>query len=182
MSGGRRLCSYLICAAVAASLAACGGSSNNITLPPTPTPTPTPCTQTTIVQASTGIDGLNLVYNDFSVPDSGRLDVTMDWTFAESPVGFYLVPANTCTLAEFNARTCNFLIQSETMTKPRKISTPNFNAGNYRWIIGNFSEKKEQTTLVIKLSKGSCPTLGGTPSASRRTDEFWPALEHAVQR
>jgi hypothetical protein len=183
MSRGRRLCSYLVCAAVAASLAACGGSSNNITPPTTPTPTPTPCTQTTIVQDKGPIDSRTLVYNDFSVPDSGRLDVTMDWAFAESLIGFYLVPANTCTLAEFNARTCNFLIQSETMTKPRKISTPNFNAGNYRWIIGNFNEdRKEQVSLVIALSKGSCPALGGMPSAFGRTDEVWPALQRALHR
>ena len=148
---------------------------------PTPTPTPTPCTQTTILNESGGIPGETLVYDDFSVPDSGRLDVTMDWTNSASPVGFYLVPANTCTLDEFNARTCNFLIRSETTTKPRKISTPNFNAGNYRWMVGNYSEDDESVSLLIVLSKGGCPALGGMPSASR-TDDAWPALGRALHR
>ena len=109
------------------------------------------------------------------MPDSGRLDVTLDWTNASSLVGFYLVPANTCTLDEFNARSCNFLIRSETTVKPRKISTPNFNAGNYRWIIGNFSEAQESVSLQIVLSKGACAALGAPPSASDRANEAWPA-------
>ena len=82
--------------ALAASLAACGGGSTP-SPGPTPAPTPTPCSQTSLVQESGGIPGQTLVYDDFSVPDSGRLDVTMDWTYATSQLGFYLVPANTCT-------------------------------------------------------------------------------------
>jgi hypothetical protein len=165
-----------------AALAACGGGSDPV-VQPTPAPTPTPCTQTSLVQDSGGLPGRTLVYDDFSVPDSGRLDVTMDWTFATSQMGFYLVPANTCTIEEFNARTCNFVIRSETTTKPRKISTPNFTAGNYRWMVGNFSEDQESVSLQIVLSKGSCaPLAGGAPSASSRTDEAWPALERARHR
>ncbi len=168
--------------ALAASLAACSSDPNPV-VQSTPAPTPTPCTQTSLVQESGGIPGQTLVYDDFSVPDSGRLDVTMDWTVATSQVGLYLVPANTCTLEEFNARTCNFLIRSETTTKPRKISTPNFAAGNYRWMVGNYSEDQESVSLQIVLSKGNCPALaGGVPSASSRTDEAWPALERAQHR
>jgi hypothetical protein len=181
MLTGKRLFSCLAGTALAASLAACGGGDGGggPTTPATPVPTPTPCTQTTIVQDSGGIPGKTLVYDDFSVPDSGRLDVTMDWTFTDSLIGFYLVPANTCTIDEFNAKTCNFLIRSEVTTKPRKISTSDFAAGNYRWMIGNYSDVQESVSLQIVLSKGNCPTLGGGPSASQRTDESWPALERA---
>jgi hypothetical protein len=183
MSGERRFSAYLVSAALAASLAACGGGSSSPPTTPTPAPTPTPCTQTPIVQDSGQIPGQTLVYEDFSVPDSGRLDVTLDWTFATSEIGFYLVPANTCTTAdEFNAGTCNFLIRSETTTKPRKISTPNFNAGNYRWMVANFSEADESASLLIVLSKGGCPALGGMPSASQRTDDARPALKRALHR
>jgi hypothetical protein len=128
-----------------------------------------PCTTTNIIQESGGIDARTLVYDDFSVPDSGRLDVTLDWTLAASPVGFYLVPANTCTIDEFNARSCNFLVRSEpSSTKPKKISQANFAAGNYRWMIGNFAEAQESASLQIVLRKGNnCPTLaGGAPSAA----------------
>jgi hypothetical protein len=107
------------------------------------------------------------VFDDFSVSDSGRLDVTLDWTHTSSEIGFYLVPVNTCTADEFNARACNFLIQSEpSPTKPRTISKSNFNAGNYRWLIANFSSEKESVSLQIVLSKGDCPAIAGEdPSA-----------------
>jgi hypothetical protein len=188
----RRVVSYMLGAALATSLASCGGGvtdtcpAGTTGSPPncaTPPPPPPPCTQTSLIQESGGIPGRTLVYHDFSVPESGRLDVTLDWTFATSQVGFYLVPANTCTLDEFNAASCNFLVRSEpSAVKPRKISTPNFTAGNYRWMIGNYSGEDESVSLQIVLSKGGCAALGSAPSASDRTDGAWPALEHAQRR
>lgn len=176
----RRLVPYLAGVVLATLVAACG--SDGPTDPPTPPTTLTPCTQTSLIQESGGIPSLTLVFDDFSVPDSGRLDVTLDWTNAPSMVGFYLVPANTCSLAEFNARTCNFLIRSETTTKPRKISMPSFAAGNYRWIIGNFSSDPESVALQIALSKGNCPALGGVAVASGRAADTWPTLQRAQHR
>jgi hypothetical protein len=101
------------------------------------------------------------------VPDTGRLDITVDWTNASSDIGVYLVPANTCTLEEFNARSCNFLVLSDpSRVKPRKISTPNFNAGNYRWLLANYSDNDESVSFQFVLSKGSCAALtGGEPTA-----------------
>jgi hypothetical protein len=169
--------------ALVLSLEGCGGGDSPTAAPtPVPTPTPTLCTQTNVVQEAGGIRGRTLVYDDFSVPDSGRLDVTLDWTNASSQVGFYLVPVNTCTLQEFNASTCTFLIRSETMVKPRKISTANFAAGNYRWIVGNYSEADESVSFQIVLSKGTCPALGVPPAASDRSDFARPALLHAEPR
>jgi hypothetical protein len=182
----RRVVSCVLGAGLALSLASCGGNSvtdvcpaGTTGSPPSCTPTPAPCTQTTLEQDSDSIPGRTYLYFDFSVPDSGRLDMTIDWTNASSLIGVYLVPANTCTVAEFNARSCNFLIRSETSVKPRKISIPNFNAGNYRWIIANFSEGQESVSIQIVLSKGACAALGVAPSASDRSTEAGPALEHA---
>ncbi|HEX6738782.1 MAG TPA: hypothetical protein VF310_10935 [Vicinamibacteria bacterium] len=137
-----------------------------------------PCTQSVLVQESGPIDGLTLLYDDFSVPEGGRLDVTLDWTNASSPIGFYLVPANTCgDVDAFNARNCNFLITSETTTKPRKVSRADFAAGNYRWLIGNFSDNEESVSLQIVLSKGSCAAFTDVPAGSARVPKSWPALE-----
>ena len=179
-----RVLAGVVGSALALSLAGCGGSNDGPTAAPTPVPTPTPtlCTQTNVAQDAGGIPGRTLVYDDFSVPDSGRLDVTMDWTNASSQVGFYLVPVNTCTLEEFNANTCTFLIESETMVKPRKISTANFAAGNYRWMVANYSEGDESVSLQIVLSKGTCPALGVPPAASERSGIARPALLHAEPR
>lgn len=194
----KRSRSYLAAAAVAVSLGACGGPG---TCPPNQTGTPpncmavlcpagqtgTPpncvpiCTQTVVESGSEAAKARTLYYFDFSVPDSGRLDVTMDWTIPASPVGIYLVPANTCALAEFNARSCNFFVLSEpSSVKPRKISVPNFNAGNYRWLIGNFGTNDESISYQFVLSKATCPALTVTaPSVSARDAEAFPALTRA---
>jgi hypothetical protein len=153
--------------------------------PPPPPPTLTACTQSTVEQDDEGIDPRNLIFFDFSVPDSGRLDVTLDWTVSASRMGFYLVPANTCTtLQEFNNRSCNFLIRSEPPgTKPRKISTPNFAAGNYRWIVGNFEDNtKEAFSLRIVLSTSTCPALVGAPPAAEARDGERPTVAGMTQR
>jgi hypothetical protein len=143
------------------------------------------CATTSVYQDSGGIPASFLLWDDFSVPDSGRLDVTLDWTVASSPIGFYLVPANTCTLEEFNARSCSFLIRSEpSATKPKKISTPNFTAGNYRWLIGNFSADQESVSLQIVLQKGTgcAPMAGGQASAAATHESDLPPLERAGHR
>jgi hypothetical protein len=122
-----------------------------------------------VVESGSGpLEANTLGFHDFSVADSGRLDTTVDWTNASSTIGVYVVPANTCTLDEFNARSCNFLARSEPSTvKPRKISTANVAAGNYRWLVGNFSDKDESISFQFVLSKGSCAALtGGLPTAS----------------
>jgi hypothetical protein len=133
------------------------------------------------VQNNGAVPGLTIIYGDFSVPRPGRLDVTMDWTNSESAMGLYLVPANTCTLDEFTARSCDFVIRSEpSATKPRLISTPNFTQGNYRWLIGNFSEEQESAALEIVLSEGECPALsGGGPDASA-LEESAPTVRRAL--
>jgi hypothetical protein len=143
------------------------------------------CTQTVILSDGGPTNARTLYSDDFSVPDSGRFDMTVDWTNASSAIGVYLTPANTCDLAEFNARTCNFIVRSEpSAQKPRKISTPNFAAGNYRWLIANFSTTDESVSFQFVLSKGtSCPALtGGAPSA-HASDEGEPLrVERAVKR
>lgn len=144
------------------------------------------CTTTSVYQDSGGILARTYVYDDFSVPDSGRLDITLDWTVASSQMGVYVVPANTCgDVSDFNARNCNFLVRSEpTTTKPRKVATPNFAAGNYRWIVANFSDAQESASLQIVLQKGTgcAPLTGAPPSASDRDAARVPPVERAQHR
>jgi hypothetical protein len=47
-------------------------------------------------------------------------------------------------------------------------------------MIGNYSEADESASLLIVLSKGNCPALGGMPSASERADDARPALQRAL--
>jgi hypothetical protein len=186
----RRSRSYLAATAAAALLGACGGSNGPGKCPDGTTGvppncmsiqvSPPPCTQTTVESGAGPVKPSTLYHFDFSVPDSGRLDITLDWTTPANAFGIYLVPVNTCTLAEFNARSCDFLVRSESTMKPRKISVANFNAGNYRWLIANFSNNDESISYQFVLSKGSCPALAGAaPSVSARDAEAFPALTRA---
>jgi hypothetical protein len=182
----RRYGSYLAAAVVAASLGACGGDpvpcpAGTTGTPPNcvaVTPPPPLCTQTVVESGSGPAVAHTLYFFDFSVPDSGRLDVTLDWTNPASRVGIYLVPANTCELDAFNARSCTFLVRSEpSSVKPRKISVSNLSAGNYRWLIGTFSDTDESVSYQFALAKGSCaPLTVAPPSVSAEGTSVLPAL------
>jgi hypothetical protein len=184
--------SYLAAAVAAASLSSCGPSdvtcpAGTTGTPPscvTPSPSPQACAQTVVESGSGPAVAHTLYFFDFSVPDSGRLDVTLDWTNPASRVGIYLVPANTCELDAFNARNCNFLVRSEpSSVKPRKISVSNVSAGNYRWLIGTFSDTDESVSYQFVLSKGSCAPLAVTPpSVSAEGTRGLPALTRARAR
>jgi hypothetical protein len=134
-----------------------------------------------VYQESTPVRSGWVVWDEFSVPDSGRLDVTLDWTFPSSQIGFYVVPANTCTTIEqFNARSCNFVVRAEpSAAKPRKISTPSVAAGNYRLLVADFSDDDESVSIQIVLAKGSgCPAMaGGSPAAASADGLASPPVE-----
>jgi hypothetical protein len=178
-------------ASVAIWLAACGGGSDGpgqcpagqTGVPPNCVAIAPVCTQSSVYSDSGGVEGKTLVYFDFSVPDTGRLDITLDWTHASSMMGVYLVPANTCTLDEFNAGSCNFTVRSDPPgPKPRKVSAPNLAAGNYRWIVANYSDALESIALQIVLSKGDCPALAGAlPAASARESASALTVARAAQ-
>jgi hypothetical protein len=138
-----------------------------------------------VVDSGNGSANANTAYyNDFSVPESGRLDITVDWTIATNRLGVWVVPVHTCSIDELNAGSCNFLVRSDpsaSTTKPLKISTPNFAAGNYTWIIGNPSADQESIAFQFVLSKGTCAALAGrAPSVSGRTAEPGVTFEHAL--
>ncbi len=169
-------------ASVVIGLAGCGGDGGpgqcppgQVGVPPNCMPPPPVCTQSTIYSDSGPVDAGTLLFFDFPVLEAGRLDMTLDWTHASSPMGLYLVPAGTCTLNEFNARTCNFLVRSEPPgPKPRRVSAQNLAAGNYRWMVGNFSDVKESAALQIVLSKGQCAPLAGAQPSESAQDSTLP--------
>ena len=168
-------CRLLAGVVVVLSMGACGGDSVVETCPggttgspPNCVPIAEPCGQSVVVQQSVQVPSRFLIFDDFSVAEDGRLDVSLDWTNADSTMGFYLVPVGTCTVEEFNDRSCDFIIQGEpAQQKPRRL-TQEVNAGNYRWLIGNFTDGvDESTSLQIVLSTGDCPPLAGVaPTAS----------------
>jgi hypothetical protein len=179
--------------ALIACLESCGpGCLDNMAgvtcTPPSvgPSPTPTPvCIQTALYTDSGGIQSRALLVHEFPLTESGRLDMTLDWTNAGSMMGMYLVPAGTCTLDEFNNRTCNFIVRSEPPgAKPRKVSTTgSLQPGNYRFMVANFSAATESAAVQVVLSKGSCAALSSAPtSASAFEGRHTPTIESVVSR
>jgi hypothetical protein len=172
-------------------LGGCGGDGGTVSTcppgqvgtPPNCTTPPPPCTQTPVLTESGGVPDRTLLFDDFPVTQSGRLDMTLDWTNASSLMGLYLVPAGTCTLDQFNQRTCNFLVRSEPPgTKPRRVSANNLAAGNYRWIVANFNDVAESAALQIVLSVGNCPAISGAPPSSAAREGSALAVEQAQKR
>lgn len=144
---------------LAAMLPSCSDSSSPTpvsTPPPTTTP---PCTQSVLFQGSGELPSLTLVPVPFTTTATARVDATIDWTFADSSIGVWLVSANTCNIDQFNARSCNFLIRSESGGKPRKVSAANVAAGAYELLIGNFGSQDESGTAQVVQSSASCPAL-----------------------
>jgi hypothetical protein len=140
---------------------------------PTPAPTPTPCTQAVVSANQGNIPARTFGGVRFATSAVGRLDITADWTFATSPIGVFVVPADTCnTVDQFNARSCNFLVRSEPSTvKPRKISTPSFAAGSYDLLIANFADMNESVAYQVVLSQGGCAPLTSVPPISAAAGE-----------
>jgi len=149
---------------LAVMLPACSSSSSPVTTTP-PTTTP-PCTQTVLFQRSGELPTLGLAAVPFSTSTTGRIDVTVDWTFASSTIGVYLVSANSCNIDQFNARSCNFLIRSESGAKPRRLSASNVAVGAYELFIANFSDEDDSGTAQVVLSSSTCPAASTLGSAS----------------
>jgi hypothetical protein len=105
----------------------------------------------------------------FTTSVSGRLDVTVDWTFPSSQIGIYVVPANSCAPNQLDARACNFLIRSEpTTAKPRRVSATNVAPASYELLIANFTDRDESVAAQVVLSTGSCPPLATVGSGVAR--------------
>jgi hypothetical protein len=161
-----RFCGLAAALGAAVVFPACGG--NNVTGGTiTTTTTMPPCTQTTLFQGGAALPARTVDEESFATTTMGRLDVTLDWTFPASPFGVYVVQGS-CNLAQFNARTCNFLLSSEPGgPKPRKVSAPNVAPGSYSLLIANFSSQNESVSTQVVQSSATCPPLAAAAPTTR---------------
>jgi hypothetical protein len=163
--------------ALALGVPACGGSSSST--PVTTTTTTLPCVQT-VVRNDTGTIGASTLASiTFTFNATARLDIIADWTNPTSPIGVY-VTSGACSLDQFNARTCNFLIRSEPSTvKPRKLTAPNVAAGAYSLYLANFAEQDESVATQVISSSASCAPLSFAPLSSQGAA---PSVSRMIQR
>jgi hypothetical protein len=145
----------------------------------TTTTTTVPCVQT-VIRNDTGTIGASTFASiAFTFNATARLDIIADWTNASSPIGVY-VTSGSCTLDQFNARSCNFVIRSEPSTvKPRKLSAPNVAAGPYSLSLANFAAQDESVATQVISSSATCAPLSFSPLSSQGPA---PSVSRMIQR
>ncbi|PYQ44825.1 MAG: hypothetical protein DMF77_06215, partial [Acidobacteria bacterium] len=86
-----------------------------------------------------------------------------------------------CSLDQFNARSCNFLIRSEPSTiKPRKLSAPNVAPGAYSLFLANFADQDESVATQVISSSASCAPLSSAPISGQGM--AGPSVLRMIQR
>lgn len=141
-----------ICALVSvASLGGCGGESP--TTPASPaTPTPVPVTRTVVLQGSQAIPADWHYEWWFTTTRAGTLDITVDWTYADSTV-WVLLAQGKCDEQALNAGQCQWLIQTQGSTpKPRALTLPSAAAGQYTLYIYNGPKQPEAVSYQVGLT------------------------------
>jgi len=158
--GGLALLQVVTVMVAVSVLPGCGSST---TPTPTPSPTPTPAppiVQTVVASGSGSLPVLNLVLIPFTTTATGRIEVTVDWTFGTNDVDVYLVRGS-CSFDQFVTQQCNLVTFSESTTaKPERISAPGAAAGSYVLLIGNLGPSDESVAFQVVL------TTGGASAAS----------------
>jgi hypothetical protein len=145
----------------AVALAGCNGNNSTPTSPATPTPAPNPsptaCAATTLATATKPLSWNVLDSTAFTTTTAGHVDITVDWTNAQSNVGAFLVESGSCTQQRFNKGDCTYLIQSGE-DKPHKLGV-DLPAGSYELLLNYFgsgtrgSSSETATVQVVQ----ACP-------------------------
>jgi hypothetical protein len=159
---------WLALAAVA-MLPACG--SDSAPTPPSTTPPTTlpPVTQAVVASGSGALPALNAAGIAFNTSTSGRLDATVEWTFASNDVDVYLV-RGACSFEEFVNLLCNIVSFSESTTaKPERISFQGAPPDAYVLVIANYGPADESVAFQVVLTSGpgvsSAPVRSAAPRA-----------------
>jgi hypothetical protein len=159
MMVSRRGFQFLCGAFVAVLGSGCGDSGST----PTSPFGGSPCAQTTILQGNGSLPAYTADMESITTTKSGRLDVTLDWTSTSSTM-LVAVAQDPCTFENFQAGTCNLLLNSSSPPKPLKGSISTLAAGRYVLFIGNVNSAAESVSLQVVSSSGSCPAASTTAS------------------
>ncbi len=153
------------------------GCSDSTSTTPTTTPaTPTTTTTTTTLPASTVIlqwtspilaEKLFLV--DVTTNQAGRIDVTIDYQFADSQILMWLT-ARQCNYNLFQDDGCDYLVKSLGGSKPRTMSAFDVPAGTYSLFIANDGPHDENVRYKVTLT----PSAGAQGSLTLGRGTIWP--------
>ena len=152
MKVSRRRFQLLCCAFAAALGSACGDSGST----PTSPLGGAACTQTTILQGTGSLPANTADIESLTTTKAGRLDVTLDWTSTSSTM-LVAVAQDPCSFEQFQAGSCQLLLNSASPPKPLKGSISGLAAGSYVLFIGNVNSAAESVSLQVVSSSGNCP-------------------------
>jgi hypothetical protein len=170
-----RLTKALGVISIAMVLGACGGGGNTPDPVFTPTPTPPPPPPRVVAEGSGSLeaDFLGRV-NPFTTTLPGRIDATVDWTFATNDVDAVLVSGN-CSFEQFEAASCPILASALSVTaKPERLSVQSAPAGTYTLFIGNAGPDDESVSFQVVLT----PSAGAAALTTPRLQALPPKWRH----
>src|SRR5262245_22158076 len=117
-----------------------------------------PCEQT-VFSAQSRIPADTYAVQTITMPQTGRLDVTLDWVVTTNIVSLTLAQAP-CSVADFHADKCNLLLNLFPPPKPLTGSTFWINAGTYDLLLGNFSPTEEVASTRVVFKTTGCRSTG----------------------
>jgi uncharacterized protein YfaP (DUF2135 family) len=124
-----------------------------------------------VVSSGSGtIAAETLGYIQFTTTKGGRLDITVDWTFASNDLDIALVKGF-CTEEQLRDDSCDPLAITESDTaKPEKLSVPSTTAGQYTLYVANFGDRDESISYQAVLTASATgASAGATASEGRAT-------------
>jgi hypothetical protein len=150
-----------VCLAAVVALAGCNDDNANPAAPATPTPAPNPspsaCADTTLATATKPLSRNVLDSTAFTTTAAGHVDITVDWTNAQSNLGAFVVESGSCSQQRFNKGDCTFLIQSGE-DKPHKLGI-DLPAGSYELLLNYFgsgTRRSSSETATVQVVQ-TCP-------------------------
>ena len=167
-SGFGSLVRVALAGALLLALAGCGGESP---APPVVVVTPQPVHGVIASSSFQNFQSDVWISIELLLSQKGVLDITVDWTFADTWMYVYLGQTN-CDYAQLAGRTCPFILRSETQTpKPRVLYTDTLDPGTYYLVLYNVPRdprtgKGSDNTEAVSIQLG----LTVSPSGRRSTD------------
>ena len=153
-----------------ALLVSCGDDTPVAMTPPTTQPPPPPPPRV-VIEGSGSLEVDFVGRLPFISPLPGRLDVTVDWTFATNDVDVYLA-RGVCSFDQFFDDMCDVIATAESFTaKPERLSVASAGMGSYTLFVGNFGPEDESLSWQVVLTPSGA-ALGGDVRALTRSQQF----------
>jgi len=121
-------------------------------------PPPVACTHSTVFTSRRQIPANTKDLQTFTIPATGSLDVTVDWTFAGSVMSAVLAQAP-CSIEQLQSSSCNVIFSAFSPPKPITDATSlRRSGGGYSLIISNLTSFPETVSVQVTLTSAGCST------------------------